>query len=634
MLVTNEGVPMDTDALERDVRAPMVMVGLLVVVVAQVSRLLFPVMFEIGEDWDFLAAGGVALAVFAAPVVAMPFARLGRRTALVAGSAGAGGALVIAQFLDPIPAVVAIALVATALVGGTLVLARLDDGSLRAWLVFAVLLGLALDVSIRAVARTWDLPWQDGVTPRIVGVILAVGLLGAALTAAVAAGGESVSWAVSLRPSALVVAGALAAVELLFLTNIGFVSAHVELTLAPATAVVLVGLLVAVLAWTVAQRVLWAPWLNAVLALLAVAIGWILPTATGPTVVLLVVVLQAALWVLFALVVGRPPDSVSSPARVAGAAAGGSVLFLAIVLLWQLDIDQPLPFPRVVVSALAVGVVALAALRRTMPDASMVAVNVRSVVVAIAALAIVVPLGLWATSVDPATDSGEAVELRLVSYNVRGAVDVEGQLRPDRVASEILTSDPDVVVLQEVGRGWPIHSTLDLLAYLGRELDMGYVFAPAADGQFGNAILSDLPMQEVDSGLLPDDGSQERSYLMVEVATATGPVTVVGTHVHTRSVPQIEALLDAVGDRTPVVVAGDMNTDPTDPEVALFTDTGLIDVVGATGDQCQTTSAEPTSSCDRPDWVFVSPDIRVDAVRIGDTVASDHLAIHTSLRLR
>ena len=74
-----------------------------------------------------------------------------------------------------------------------------------------------------------------------------------------------------------------------------------------------------------------------------------------------------------------------------------------------------------------------------------------------------------------------------------------------------------------------------------------------------------------------------------------------------------------------------MNIQPTDPEVALFTDVGLIDVVGATGDPCRTTSAEPTSPCNRPDWVFVSPDITLGAVRIGDTVASDHLAIHASL---
>jgi len=199
------------------------------------------------------------------------------------------------------------------------------------------------------------------------------------------------------------------------------------------------------------------------------------------------------------------------------------------------------------------------------------------------------------------------------------------------VVDEIRSSSPHVVVLQEVGRGWPIHGTIDLLARLSHELEMEYLFAPAADGQFGNAILSNLPMEELASGLLPEDGSQERSYLMVELTTSTGPVTVVDTHLQTRSAPQVTALLDVVGDRTPVVVAGDMNLQPTDPEVALFTDVGLVDVVGATGDPCRTTSAEPTSSCNRPDWVFASSDITLGVVRIGDTVASDHLAIHGSL---
>ena len=118
---------------------------------------------------------------------------------------------------------------------------------------------------------------------------------------------------------------------------------------------------------------------------------------------------------------------------------------------------------------------------------------------------------------------------------------------------------------------------------------------------------------------------------MVELTTADGTVTVVGTHLHRARF--ITALLDAVGDRTPMVVAGDMNLAPTDPEVALFTDAGLTDVIGATGDTCRTTSAEPTSSCDRPDWVFVTPDVGIDSVRIGDTIVSDHLAIHASLSL-
>ena len=618
---------MGVAAVARQGRVDLVLVALVLVVVAQVGRILFPVMFEIGEDWDFIAAGIVALAVFAAPIVALPFARFDRSVALIAGSTAAGAAFLVAQFLEPIPAAAAMALVAVALAGGALVIARLDGGPARGWFVFAVLLGLALDVAIRAISHTWDLAWQTGSLPRLAGVVLVVGML----AAAVVAGDERASRDGVLRPVALVVAGAIAAIELLFLANVGFVSSQADLSFAPASAVVLTGLLVAVLLLTVAPRPPWPGWLTATVAVAAIAVAWILPTVTGAVAALLVVALQVAVGVLFFVVVGQRSAATACPRRAIGGAAGGSVLFLMIVLLWQLHIDQPLPFPRQAVPALAVAVIALPALRSSISDTWHVDAELRAVVVSIAALVVAVPAWLWVTSVDPADHVVETPELRLVSYNVRGAVDIDGQLRPDRVIDEIRTSNPHVVVLQEVGRGWPIHGTIDLLVYLSHELDMEYLFAPAADGQFGNAILSSLPMDELASGRLPKDGAQERSYLMVELTTSTGPVTVVDTHLQTRSVVQVAALLDAVGGRTPVVVAGDMNIQPTDPEVALFTDVGLIDVVGATGDPCRTTSAEPTSSCNRPDWVFVSPDIALGTVRIGDTIASDHLAIHASL---
>ena len=106
---------MGTTAVARHLRVDLLLVAVLLVVVAQVGRILFPVMFEIGEDWDFIAAGLVALAVFAAPIAALPFARLDPRVAVVAGSAAVGLAFLVAQFLDPIPAAAALPLVAVAL---------------------------------------------------------------------------------------------------------------------------------------------------------------------------------------------------------------------------------------------------------------------------------------------------------------------------------------------------------------------------------------------------------------------------------------------------------------------------------------------------------------------------------------
>jgi endonuclease/exonuclease/phosphatase family metal-dependent hydrolase len=67
--------------------------------------------------------------------------------------------------------------------------------------------------------------------------------------------------------------------------------------------------------------------------------------------------------------------------------------------------------------------------------------------------------------------------------------------------------------------------------------------------------------------------------------------------------------------------------------VRRFTSAGLVDAEGATGDECRTTSAEPTSDCDRPSWVFVSTDLDVLGFRIGTMTASDHLPVHVRLGL-
>ena len=157
----------------------------------------------------------------------------------------------------------------------------------------------------------------------------------------------------------------------------------------------------------------------------------------------------------------------------------------------------------------------------------------------------------------------------LVSYNVRGSVGIDGQLAPDRIIDEILSSDPDIVVIQEAARGWPIHGTMDLVSYLQRDLGMDFVYVAAADGQFGNAVFSRLPMTEVDSALLPKDGSQERAYVLVRFEVGGTPVYLAATHLHPRSTTQVNALLEAVTGLSPLVVAGDMNIAPDDPESGL-----------------------------------------------------------------
>jgi len=224
-------------------------------------------------------------------------------------------------------------------------------------------------------------------------------------------------------------------------------------------------------------------------------------------------------------------------------------------------------------------------------------------------------------------------EVTIVSFNVRGALRENAMIDADAIVASIAASDPDVVLLQEVARGWPVFGQYDLLARLSQRLRMPYRYEPAADAQFGNAIFSRLPMTPVAAGPLPEvEGSQGRSFLAVRLETAAGPLLVTNAHLESDSAAQIDALLAAIGGESPAVLGGDLNMETTDMEsVRRFVSAGLIDAEGATGDPCRTTSAAPTSDCDRPDWVWVSDDLRIAGFEVGAPSASDHLPVEVTV---
>ena len=80
--------------------------------------------------------------------------------------------------------------------------------------------------------------------------------------------------------------------------------------------------------------------------------------------------------------------------------------------------------------------------------------------------------------------------LTLVDWNLHygvsplTAVDLEG------IAQTIEAQDADVVTLQEVERGWIFGGGADMATWLSHRLGMTIQFAPAADRQFGNAVLA------------------------------------------------------------------------------------------------------------------------------------------------
>jgi endonuclease/exonuclease/phosphatase family metal-dependent hydrolase len=608
----------------------LILVALSLVLLAQLVCAYVPLAFELGEEiggaGGYISAGVVALAVFASPALAA----VGRlpvrgRTALVASVVVLGAARLAIQFVHPIHVWLGTLAVAAGLFAVPVVVGSVrrvaDDGAL----LVGVYVGLAVDSAIRAGALSWDIAWQEGAPAAIV----SIGVVALAVAAAVAVPSNG---GVRATPLALRIAafGPFLALQILFLQNPAALASQAGLSLPVAAGAVLLidaGVLIVGSLW---PRV--GPLVVVGLMALAGVGGYLLVSASGPGAVLLFGVEQVVLAMLMGRALISEPTRPARPARLAWSCALGSVAFVAVVFAYQVAIEVPLPFSNAFVPAVATVVVGLSAI----PRQGTVGFAVPARAVALPLVLLSVPLLVGLSAPELATSTAKDATVRILAYNIHGGVNVDGQVDPEATALAIEAQRPDVVVLNEVARGWPIFGGLDAAEWLSRRLEMPYMFEPAADLQFGNAILSRLPVIGSSGGQLPfGEGPQQRSYLSVTVDVDGRELVVIGTHLQesgsdpaTRT-RQIESLLNAWEGVTPAILAGDMNMQPGEEDVQLFVHAGLVSVQDAIGDPCEPTAFEPDPEkpCDRPDWIFATPDLRLaDFVTIR-TPASDHLPI-------
>jgi endonuclease/exonuclease/phosphatase family metal-dependent hydrolase len=207
---------------------------------------------------------------------------------------------------------------------------------------------------------------------------------------------------------------------------------------------------------------------------------------------------------------------------------------------------------------------------------------------AAATIAVAVPLLAFITA--PATPDPQPpkVTFRLMTYNVHQGFDA-GQIPSlDAIVATIAHESPDVVVLQEVVRGWMIDEQHDVLSVLAQRLEMYYTWLPTIGDLYGNAVLSRYPMEvtkRVPYAPGPTQRNQPRGALFVRI----GDLLVVTTHLDDTKdgtfvrQDQVRTILREVGDATSVVVAGDLNAEPADIEIRLFDQSGFQDLGQAAG---------------------------------------------------
>ena len=96
--------------------------------------------------------------------------------------------------------------------------------------------------------------------------------------------------------------------------------------------------------------------------------------------------------------------------------------------------------------------------------------------------------------------------LRVMTYNVHGCVGVDRKLDVDRVAAVIAREAPDLVALQELDVGRARSGGVDQAQAIALRLGMNSHFNAAfrvAEEEYGDALLSPLPMRLVRAGPLP-----------------------------------------------------------------------------------------------------------------------------------
>lgn len=627
--------------------APTLLVAAVFLLTVELLRAASPLLDRAAADLGVIGAAQLALAIFIAPaVVGIAVALTGAGRTM----AGAVAVLVVlrlvAQAQDPATLPVVGAGAAVGIAALVLAVRQAPSGVVGA---VGVLLGTVADLAIRAAYGSWDSIFRPGALPWVLLVVIAV------VTLAATAAATQEAAAATTPAARLAAVGPYLALYLMLYGSAPIVAAHAGVSLTVATAVLLA---TAVVGIELVRRMrlpggtgaIPEPdrWFAGAFALVAatgavVVAYWL----TGPVVIAAAALAALAAAVLLARAL-TPRDGAAPrrpSVRLAAAAGAAGLGYILPVMIYQVHYDLEFPFDNrwaLVAAALLLGAAGLG-VRPAHRDADRRSLLTRPAPVSVvAAVALLVPLAMVVTR--PAVPEPEqtGATIRLMNWNVMyGRDHMGGHVDPETIAAAIEAVDPDVLVLQEVSRGWPIGGGMDMLEWLSWRLEMPYEWAPAADGQFGNAVMTRLPVSEVVAERFPFvQGPMERSYQAVTVELDSGhQLRVFNTHFQQRRentptrLVHSQVMLEAWNGRPHTIMTGDFNFWPSWPEAEVWAAAGFVSAQDEVGDPFEFTvpSHDPDN---RVDYIFGTPDLTFSEFAIlSDVVNSDHFPLVVTVTL-
>lgn len=223
---------------------------------------------------------------------------------------------------------------------------------------------------------------------------------------------------------------------------------------------------------------------------------------------------------------------------------------------------------------------------------------------------------------------------RIMTYNIRHGVGLDGVLDLERTARVIKAANPDIVILNEVDKGTERSFGVDQADSLGGLLEMSAVFGQSIHydgGQYGNALLTRYPIIDFHILDLSTDTLLEgRSVFISRLDVGGDTLIVLGTHLGLNPEErqeQVQSIVKGLPDNTKLILAGDFNFEPDSDsylELRKYLRDGLAEFK---------TEPQPTFPAERPerriDYIFISEGVeivkQVEFQHPETSIASDHL---------
>jgi endonuclease/exonuclease/phosphatase family metal-dependent hydrolase len=250
---------------------------------------------------------------------------------------------------------------------------------------------------------------------------------------------------------------------------------------------------------------------------------------------------------------------------------------------------------------------------------------------AVAAVLAVVAVPVWRPA--PAVATGNGDGLRVAAYNIRMGFGLAGTFTVPEQADILRGLNADVIVLSEVDRAWFLNGGHDDLGLIASRLGMQFVWAPAADEVWGDALLTRLPITRVRNHVLVQGGPTGAQALEVGLRWQEREITVIATHLQPpsgwRELDQVEQLAAIVrAAAKPTIVAGDLNLQPGDRAWSVLIAAGLTDPLASV--RPFVTIPTP-GDAEQIDHILVTPGFTGADQANPDLPASDHRPIAVTL---